>query len=69
MAMGAIINTHAHDTYPIRNLIRPRFAERAKPGGGRPVLIMHIVFLACFHALSLERSRFSKIATYIFLPL
>ena len=56
-------------TYPLRNLIRPRCAERAKPGRGKPVLIMHIGFLACFHAISLERSRFSKIATSIFLPL
>ena len=50
------------NTYPLRNLIRPRCAERAKPGRGKPVLIMHIGFLACFHAISLERSRFSKIA-------
>ena len=56
------------DTYPLRNLIRPRCAERAKPGRGKP-LIMHIGFLACFHAISLERSRFSKIATLFFLPL
>ena len=48
------------DTYPLRNLIRPRCAERAKPGRGKPVLIMHIGFLACFHAISLERSRFSN---------
>ena len=27
--------------YPLRNLIRPRCAERAKPGRGKPVLIMH----------------------------
>ena len=52
------------DTYPLRNLIRPRCAERAKYGRGKPVLIMHIGFLACFHAISLERSRFSKIATF-----
>ena len=32
------------------------------------MLIMHIGFLACFHAISLERSRFSKIATLFFLP-
>ena len=56
------------DTYPLRNLIRPRCAERAKPGRGKPVLIMHIGFLACFHAISLERSRFSKIATYFSCP-
>ena len=54
------------DTYPLRNLIRPLCAERAKPGRGKPVLIMHIGFLACFHAISLERSRFSKIATLFF---
>ena len=30
---------------------------------------MHIGFSACFHAISLERNRFSKIATYIFLAL
>ena len=53
------------DTYPLRNLVRPRCAERAKPGRGKPVLIMHIGFLACFHAISLERSRFSKIATLL----
>ena len=57
------------DTYPLSNLIRPRSAERAKPGRGKPVLIMHIGFFACFYAISLERSRFSKIATLIFLPL
>ena len=29
------------DTYPLSNLIRPRCAERAKRGRGKPVLIMH----------------------------
>ena len=57
------------DTYLLRNLIRQPCAERAKPGRGKPVLIMHIGFFACFHAISLERSRFSKIATLVFLPL
>ena len=42
------------NTYPLRNLIRPRCAEQAKLGRGKPVLIMHIGFLACFHAISLE---------------
>ena len=56
------------DTYPLRNLIHPRFAERAKPGRGKPVLIMHIGAFACFHAISLKRSRFSKIATLISCP-
>ena len=53
------------DTYPLSN-IRPRCAERAKRSRGKPVLIMHIGFLACFHAISLERSRFSKIACLLF---
>ena len=58
------------DTYPLSNFIRPRCAERAKCGRGKPVLIMHIIgFLACFHAISLERSRFSKIASLLFVPL
>ena len=51
------------DAYPLSNLIRPRCAEQAKPGRGKPVLIMHIGFFACFHAISLECSRFSKITT------
>ena len=57
------------DTYPLSNFIRPRCAERAKRGRGKPVLIMHIGFLACFHAISLERSRFGKIASSFFVPL
>ena len=61
--------TWLHTLYPHSNLIRPWCAERAKLGRGKPVLIMHIGFFACFHAISLERSRFSKIATLFFLPL
>ena len=53
----------------VHNLIRPRCAERAKRGRGKPMLIMHIGFLACFHAISPERSGFSKIATLRFLAL
>ena len=52
------------DTYPLSNFIRPRCAEQAKRGRGKPVLIMHIGFLACFHAISLECSRFSKIGSF-----
>ena len=37
--------------YPHRNLIRPRCTEQAKPGRGKPVLILHIGFFACFHAI------------------
>ena len=36
------------DTCPLRNFIRPRCAERAKPGRGKPVLIMHIGFSLAF---------------------
>ena len=57
------------DTYPLSNFIRPRCAERAKRGRGKPVLIMHFGFLACFHAISRERSGFSKIATLFIFPL
>ena len=57
------------DTYPLRNLIRPRCAEQTKPGRGKPVLIMHIGFFACFHAISLERSHFSKIVSLVALKL
>ena len=53
------------DTYPLSNFIRPWCAERAKPGQGKSVLIMHIGFFACFHAISLERSRFSKSPRYL----
>ena len=59
------------DTYSIRNLhvICPRCAERAKPGQGKPVLITHIDFFACFHTISLERSHFRKITTLFLLLL
>ena len=36
------------DTYALSNLIRPRCTERAKPGLGKPVLIMHIGFFLVF---------------------
>ena len=54
------------DTYPFSNLICPRCAERAKPGRGKPELIMNISFFACFHAISPERSGFSKITTFFY---
>ena len=56
------------DTYPLRNLIRPRWAERAKPGRGKPVLIMNVGFLACFHAISRTQS-FQKNSHFSFLAL
>ena len=57
------------DTYPLSNLICLLCAERAKPGRGNPVIIMHIGFFACFHAISLERSDLKQIATLFFMPL
>ena len=36
------------DTYLLSNLICPRCAERAKPGRGEPVLIMHLAFSLVF---------------------
>ena len=36
------------DTYLLSNLIRSQCAKRAKPGRGKPVLIKHIGFFACF---------------------
>ena len=44
------------DTYPLRNLVRPRCAERAKPGRGKPVFIMHIGFLAFSRHISRTQS-------------
>ena len=37
------------DTYPISNFICPRCAERAKPGRGKPVLIMQLFRLFSRH--------------------
>ena len=52
--------------YPVYIYI---YIARARRSRGKPVLIMHIGFLACFHAISPERSGFSKIATLFILPL
>ena len=41
-------------------------AERAKPGRGKPVLIMRIGFFACFHAISLETQSFQQNRHVIF---
>ena len=54
------------DTYPLSKLICSRCAEQAKCGGGKPV---HIGFFAFFYYISLERSRFRKIATLFFMSL
>ena len=57
------------DTYPLRNLIRPRCAEQAKLGQGKPVLIMHIGFLACFHAIISRTQSFQRNRHNVFLAL
>ena len=44
--------------YPLSNLISPRCAKSAKPGQGKPVLIMHIGFFTCFHAIPLDAGFF-----------
>ena len=41
------------DTYPLNNLVCTQCAKRAKRGRGKPVVIMHIGFLAYFHDISL----------------
>ena len=57
------------DTYPLSNLIRPRCAERAKPGRGKPVLIMHIGFFACFSRHISRTQSFQQNRHIIFLAL
>ena len=54
------------DTYPLRNLIRPQCAERAKPGR---VLIMHIGFFACFSRHISRTQSFQQNRHIIFLAL
>ena len=57
------------DKYLLSNLIRPRCTERAKPGRGMPVLIMHIGFFACFHAIYLSKAVVSaKLPHYFSCP-
>ena len=67
MIVSVFTATVDSDIYPLRNLIRPRYAERIKPGRDKPVLNMHIGFIASFYD-SLEHSRFSKIAIFISFP-
>ena len=57
------------DTYPLSNLIRPRCAERTKPGRGKPVLIMHIGFFACFSRHISRTQLFQQNRHIIFLAL
>ena len=57
-------------TYPLNNLIRPRCAERAKPGRGKPVqLIMHIGFFACFSCHISRTQSFQQNRHIIFVAL
>ena len=48
------------DTYPLSNLIRPLCAERAKPGRGKPVLIMHNYWLFCLFSRHISRTQSFK---------
>ena len=57
------------DTYPLSNLIRPWCAERTKPGRGKPVLIMHIGFFACFLRHISRTQSFQQNRHIIFLAL
>ena len=60
------------DTYPHCNLIRPprpRCIERAKPGRGKPVLIMHIGFFTCFSRHISRTQSFQQNCHIIFLAL
>ena len=57
------------DTYPLSDLIRPRCAERAKPGRGKPVLIMHIGFFACFSRHISRTQSFQQNCHFIFIAL
>ena len=56
------------NTYPLRNFVHGVLNGLNLVEVYKPVLIMHIGFLACFHAISLEHSRFSKIATLLSYP-
>ena len=44
----------------------PTVHRASGSGRGKPSAIMHVGFFACFHSISLERSRFRKIALSIF---
>ena len=57
------------DTYPLSDLIRLRCAERAKPGRGKPVLIMHIGFFACFSRHISRMQSFQQNRHILFLAL
>ena len=57
------------DTYPLSTLIRPRCAERAKPGRGKPVLIMHIGFFASFSRHISRTQSFQQNRHIVFLAL
>ena len=45
------------NTYPLRNLIRPRCAERAKPGRGKPVLIIYAYWLFSLFSRHISRTQ------------
>ena len=57
------------DTYPLKNLIRPRCAERAKPGRGKPVLIYAYWLFSLFSRHISRTQSFQQNHHVIFLAL
>ena len=57
------------EAYPLSNLIHPRCAERAKPGRGKPLFIMHIGFFACFSRHISRMQSFQQNRHILFLAL
>ena len=57
------------DKYPLSDFIHPLCAERAKPGRGKPVLIMHIGFFALFSRHISRTQSFQQNRHVIFLAL
>ena len=56
------------DTYPLRNFIRPRCAERAKRSRGKPVLIMHIIWLFSLFSRHISRTQSFQQNRHIIFP-
>ena len=56
------------DIYHLSNLIRPWYSEGAKPGRGKPVLIMYIGIFACFHDIFPNAVILAKSPRYLSCP-
>ena len=58
------------DTYPLKNVIRPQCTERAKPGRGKPVLIIYAYWLFRLFSRHISRTQsFQQNRHIIFLAL